>query len=395
MISASQMEAKGGDTVLIFSASTGGGHNLAAQTVQRGLSERGYTVQIIDAFADTSKAFNKLLTKGYKQMVEKVPRLYHLLYNDLDKDTLRRRGIFSLVARFMNPDIMPMMVANKPVLLVSTHPFVTNILGRIKDMGAFDIPIISFVTDYKFHGVYTHPKINAYVVGSPYTKKGMVERGVPAEIIHPYGIPVREAFEKEKAPCEAIDKEVKGTVLLMGGSLGTHHMKKAFKALIKSREKIRIIAVCGNNSSLMDELEHYAQKHTNNKLVQAFGFVDNIPALMDESDVIVSKPGGLTTAEAMVKGIPMIIPYCYPGQEEDNAEYLEASGMGICLEKIDELTDLIDYLIDHKLIIQEMAENMNTEAKTYSPNATLDLCEALIADYKKAALQTNQGDSAE
>ena len=69
--------------------------------------------------------------------------------------------------------------------------------------------------------------------------------------------------------------------------------------------------------------------------------------------------------------------------------------MGICLEKIDELTDLIDYLIDHKLIIQEMAENMNTEAKTYSPNATLDLCEALIADYKKAAPQTNQGDNAE
>ena len=69
--------------------------------------------------------------------------------------------------------------------------------------------------------------------------------------------------------------------------------------------------------------------------------------------------------------------------------------MSICLEKIDELTDLIDYLIDHKLIIQEMAENMNTEAKTYSPNATLDLCETLIADYKKAAPQTNQGDSAE
>lgn len=375
------------DVVMIFSASTGGGHNLAANSLKKGLDERGYDARVINAFGETP-SLNRLVVKGYKDLVEKLPKLYHTFYYQWDKVTKSQKLFFNTITRIMNPELLPMIYDLDPSLIVSTHPFVTNKMGTLKKNGAFSAPILSFVTDYKIHGFYINPIVDAYVVGSEYTKKGMIERGVPADIIFPFGIPIREDFEKPCACVKNAEGDIQGTILMMAGSLGAKQMEKAFRAVMKVDKHIRLIVICGQNEKMGKNLQKIAESFENsNKIVEIHGFVENVSELMDQSDIIVTKPGGLTTTESIVKGIPMLIPFYYPGQEEDNVEFIVESGMGIKVEDMNRMTEMIEFLLDNNIIIHEMSRNMSENAKTLSRKSTLDLCEKMIADYNKTGLK--------
>ncbi|WP_373482331.1 glycosyltransferase [Acetobacterium sp.] len=380
--------------VFIFTASTGAGHNLAAQSLKESLDETGYQTEVYDAFKETNITLDRLITKGYQQMVVNVPKLYEQMYNQFNNMNHFQQGIFQVLTKVMNPDIVPLINSGKPDLIITTHPFVTNVLGTLKEHSAFDVPVLSIVTDYKIHTLYLKKMIDAYVVGSDYTKQTMVEKGVAAEIIYPYGIPIRQTFLTNNHLERKELSDVAGTILLMAGSLGTKQMEKAFSSLLKVKEKIRIIVVCGNNAKIERDIKNlYAWEKPADKIVEIHGFVNNVSELMDESDAIISKPGGLTTTEAIVKNIPMIIPFYYPGQEEENADYLVDGGMAIKVDKIKDLTSMVDFLFENKYIIKRMSENMSEEAQKRSMSKTIELCKNLIAAYTtRKALPEPQAD---
>lgn len=380
--------------VFIFTASTGAGHNLAAQSLKESLDKVGYQTEIYDAFKETNITLDRLITKGYQQMVVNVPKLYEQMYNQFNNMNHFQQGIFQVLTKVMNPDIVPLIKSGRPDLIITTHPFVTNVLGTLKEHNAFDVPVLSIVTDYKIHTLYLKKMIDAYVVGSDYTKQTMVDKGVAAEIIYPYGIPIRQTFLSNNHLERQEPTDVVGTILLMAGSLGTKQMEKAFSSLLKVKEKIRIIVVCGNNAKIERDIKNlYAWEKPEDKVVEIHGFVNNVSDLMDESDAIISKPGGLTTTEAIVKNIPMIIPFYYPGQEEENADYLVDGGMAIKVDKIKDLTSMVDFLFENKYIIKRMSENMSEEAQKRSMTKTIELCHSLIAAHtEKKALPEPQAD---
>lgn len=366
--------------VFIFTASTGAGHNLAAQSLKESLDDTGFQTEVYDAFKETNITLDRLITKGYQQMVVNVPKLYEQMYNQFNNMNHFQQGIFQILTKVMNPDIVPLINSGKPDLIITTHPFVTNVLGTLKEHNAFDVPVLSIVTDYKIHTLYLKKMIDAYVVGSDYTKQTMVEKGVAEEIIYPYGIPIRQTFLTNNHLERKEISDVAGTILLMAGSLGSKQMEKAFSSLLKVKEKIRIIVVCGNNAKIEKEIKSlYARETDDDKIVEIHGFVNNVSELMDQSDAIISKPGGLTTTEAIVKNIPMIIPFYYPGQEEENADYLVDGGMAIKVDKIKDLTSMVDFLFENKYIIKRMSENMSEEAQKRSMSKTIELCKNLIA----------------
>jgi processive 1,2-diacylglycerol beta-glucosyltransferase len=380
--------------VFIFTASTGAGHNLAAQSLKESLDEAGYQTEVYDAFKETNITLDRLITKGYQQMVVNVPKLYEQMYNQFNNMNHFQQGIFQVLTKVMNPDIVPLINSGKPDLIITTHPFVTNVLGTLKEHNAFDVPVLSIVTDYKIHTLYLKKMIDAYVVGSDYTKQTMVAKGVAEEIIYPYGIPIRQTFLTNNHLERKEISDVAGTILLMAGSLGSKQMEKAFSSLLKVKEKIRIIVVCGNNAKIEKEIKNlYARETGADKIVEIHGFVNNVSELMDQSDAIISKPGGLTTTEAIVKNIPMIIPFYYPGQEEENADYLVDGGMAIKVDKIKDLTSMVDFLFENKYIIKRMSENMSEEAQKRSMSKTIELCKDLIAAYTtRKALPEPQAD---
>lgn len=371
--------------VCIFTASTGGGHNLAAQSVQQALIEKGISSAIYDTFKDSNPLLNKMVVKGYEQMVEIAPVLYRVIYQQFNLMTSFQKRILDTVSYFVNPDIVSIIKRDQPSLMISTHPYVTYLLVGLKEHGVFDVPIISFVTDYKVHGLYVGRLADAYIVATGYTKKTLIDKDVPEEIIYPYGIPIRQEFLKK-----LIDKNREKddapelTVLLMAGSLGGKQLETAFNSLMRIENKLRIIVVCGKNKKIKTSIEQLVQTYgSNNKEISIYGFVDNISQLMDEADALITKPGGLTTTEAIIKNMPMIIPYVYPGQEEENADFLVANGMAIRADKVSDLTEIISFLISHKFVMDRMMKNMSHSASNYSLDNTVELCIKMIETYEK------------
>ncbi len=361
---------------LIYTGTTGAGHTLAALSLKKALEKAGHQAIIIDAFEENSDLLNRIVSKGYQRLVDYLPYLYKFLYKEFDFESKSTEAVLAQSARLLKEDLLSDIETYNPNLIISTHPIITNILGRLKDKKEFSKPILSFITDYIIHDVYLKDSINAYVVGSEYTKQTMLDRGVNQDIIFPYGIPIRDEFKNNY-----LKEEDKNSfhILLMAGSLGSRQLKKAFKAIIKANSNLKITVVCGKNEHLKEVVEHISQNVQDNIEVNVIGFTDKISELMESADIIVTKPGGLTSTEAISKNIPIIIPYTYPGQEEENAKYLEESGLAIIVDNIKDLTGLIDDLANNPELIKKMSKAMKNTAESFSIDKTVELCEKLAS----------------
>ncbi|SHE94746.1 MGDG synthase family glycosyltransferase [Alkalibacter saccharofermentans] len=363
--------------VLIFTASTGGGHNIAANSLKEHFEASGYEAAIFDAFKETNLLLDKVISRGYEKILSLSPRTYGRMYRAANNKTLSHY-IVALITDVMEKNMMGIINENNPDLIIATHPLVTNVLGTLKEDREFDVPIISIVTDYMIHRAYIHDQIDAYVAGSEYTKETIIKKGVDEKKIHTYGIPVRKSF-LDHTTIAVKDYSVDLSVLLMAGSMGTAHMEKAFLSLISSKHNLKIIVVCGKNDKVKSRIDKIMEDEHLNKIVEVYGFVENIPELMDRGDVIITKPGGLTTTESIIKNIPMIIPYYIPGQEEENTDFLVETGMAIKVDKIKDLTNVVDYLVHNKDILDSMAQNMSEMAKEQSIDRIIALGSELIA----------------
>lgn len=366
--------------VLIFSASTGGGHNIAAKSLRENFKSAGYEAVIYDAFKETSNALDTLISKGYEKIVNFSPSTYGRLYKVANNKIVTHYGI-AIITELTEKSLLKIINQENPDLIVVTHPLVTNVLGTLKGAKEFDTPIISIVTDYMIHRAYINDEISAYIVGSDYTKRSMVNRGVDEDKIYTYGIPVRKSF-LDYSGNVVKDYDVDLSVLLMGGSMGLSQVEKALSSLLKSSHFLRIIVVCGNNEKMKKRIERIVEEKNITNKIEIYGFVEHIPELMDKADVIITKPGGLTTTEAIIKNIPMIIPYFIPGQEEENADFLVETGMAITVGKIKELSDVVDYLVANKDILDNMAKNMSELAKKQSIERIIRLGNELIEKVK-------------
>ncbi|QZY56389.1 MGDG synthase family glycosyltransferase [Crassaminicella profunda] len=365
--------------LLIFTASTGGGHNQAAGSLEELFEANGYDVVILDALKEANKVINCIITDGYELLVKRLPKAYRELYRKSDGKKINL-GMVHVITKLMEEKIYHLIQENQPDIIIATHPFVVNIIGELKRKGKISIPFMSIVTDYKAHQTYIHEKVDAYITGSDYTKIGMIKKGVKEERIFPYGIPIRKEFficsiDKKK------NKEDIFTLLLMGGSMGLKAMEKVLKNIMSSNNKIKIITVCGNNKKLKKKIEKKYQGKFKNKEVFVYGFTKNIPELMEISDVIITKPGGLTVSEAIVKNIPMIIPYVIPGQEEENADFLVQSGVALRAKKIKHIADTIDGLIEKPQELTNMKRKLKDLSKMYDRGSIVQLADELIRKY--------------
>ena len=227
------------------------------------------------------------------------------------------------------------------------------------------------------HQAYINDDIDAYIVGSDYTKETMIKKGVQEGRVYPYGIPVRKSFLDYSGTVKK-DYNVDLSVLLMGGSMGSSQLEKALQSLITTEHYLKIIVVCGNNEKMKKRIEKLVEEDNGAKKIEIYGYVEHIPELMDKADVIITKPGGLTTTESIIKNIPMIVPYYIPGQEEENADFLVETGMAIKVEKIKDLSSVVDHLVMNKDILDSMAKNMSEVAKEQSIEMIIKLGNELI-----------------
>lgn len=363
--------------VLILTASTGGGHNQAAKSLASKFQLYDYDVKVVDILKLTNRVMERLFADGYEILSCSLPTVYRGLYKYSDKQTVNTR-LTKYIYRIFKRKIYKIICEENPDLIVGTHPFMVNVTSNLKQRKRLYIPFISVVTDFKAHCTYFNKYVDAYITGSEYTNLGMINKGIPKDKLHCYGIPIKQEFLLNEDDYE--NKSVDGfSVLLMGGSMGIKAIEKVLKGLVNCKNRLKIIVVCGNNKSLMSRIQ---TEYKDNRDVVVYGFTNEIPKLMSNSDILISKPGGLTVSEAIAKRLPILIPYMLPGQEEENAEFLRNSGIAMVVDDIDEISNLVDNLINEPGILEDMKLKMEDIAQDYSVDSIVKLGERLIRKYK-------------
>ncbi len=362
-------------SIIIVTASTGAGHNQAANSLKARFEERGIYVHIVDMFKATSKGVNALISDGYKILATKMPKAYGAFYKSFDHK-MANQTIFKNA--FLATELRLKWFLNEfqPDLIISTHPFGAPIIGKLKQKGKIGMPFVQIVTDFKAHYAYIHDQVDAYIAASDFTARSLTERGIAAHKVHVYGIPAREEFTQKNY--RKFSKDSPFQLLIMGGSMGLKAIEQAVAELLTFEKKLKMVVVCGNNRELFNKLQRRYDAAIAEGRLEVLGFVDTVHELMDCSDLIISKPGGLTTTEAIHKSIPMIIPFAIPGQEQENTNFLVENEMALEVQNMAELHDHIELLINDVERYQKMVENMNRLAKLYSVDAIVDLCSSLI-----------------
>lgn len=325
--------------ILILSASTGGGHNRTAAALKKAITEKepSAVVMIEDALEYVSHAFNKLVVNGYFFFVKKAPHLYGIAYRMSDK----KSPISSLVntaTEFFGKRLITLIDGFKPDVIVATHPFTANMAACAKKKYSFDIPIISIVTDYAPHRAYINDKIDKYIVSSEEMINSMENvYDIPPERILSLGIPIDNKFYNSVDRRTELEKigfdPDKTTALFMAGSFGVTEVLKIYENIAALENDFQVIIITGNNEKLYNKFTKLIENHPTDKKTHLLKFTDEVEKYMQMADVIITKPGGLTVTESLATGLPMIVFKAYPGQEEDNTDYLIKKGSAVQIKK--------------------------------------------------------------
>ena len=371
--------------ILIFYASYGGGHLSAANSIKNYLSSNyeNIDVELIDCMKYINKPIEKITTTAYNEMAKKAPWAWGKIYSDSQKGplahiTTRSNQVFAI-------KLLRLLREKKPDLIISTHPFGSQMCSYLKRKGKITSKIATILTDFAPH--------DQWLVGSDYTdyffvahnkmKEYLISKNIPENKIFATGIPISnkflETFNTSKILNSLGLKENLKTILFFAGGkfgLGKSRTLEIFNTLVNDFNNIQVIAISGKNKKMYEDFNQIVKAANKTDFIRVFEFVNNVPELMAISDIVITKPGGLTTTESLVSGLPMIIINPIPGQEEENAQFLEHSNIGIWLKKQMNITETISNFISNDAKLKQMKENIK---KISNRNSTKDICTILKA----------------
>lgn len=346
-----------GKKVLVFTAATGGGHLQAASAINEYFTDNGYSVEVVDGLRAASRPVNKVVVGSYLFMARRTPLVFGGLYKWSGTDTGVSRLLRKINSALGKKLFLKINEVN-PDLIITTHPFITEMVSSIKKSGLISTPVMCVVTDYGPHAAWLGSHVDAFITATEDMTPDVEALGVPAEKIYACGIPVHKAFFSDIDKNEILDElgfsTDKTTVLLMAGSFGVESVMTFYKSLIKSTQNMQIIIITGKNEHLFKsfekELEYCDIPH------KLLFFTKEVHKYMRAADLLITKPGGLTVSEALASNLPLAVFDAIPGQEEDNADFLVRHGMGIKLGKHMEEADCVSKLINDKERLNKMKE---------------------------------------
>ena len=310
-------------------------------------------------------------------IIKRTPQLWDYLY---DNPTVVKNidKIRETIHKFNSPKLKNLFDKFKPDAIVCTQAFPCGMVADYKKTYNSNIPLVAVLTDYIPHSYWIYDAVNYYIAPSDEVTLRLIKKGVASEKIKTLGIPFDHKFNQDIAKEEVIQKfNLKPgipTILIMGGGQGLGPIKTIVKSLEKIKLESQEIIVTGANKKLYKSLKRKIKKYK--KKILVLGYVDTINELMSISDVIITKPGGITTAEALAKKLPMIIVKPIPGQEANNAHYLTEKEAAIEIDKTKDINFIIEDLLMNPMRLSRMRGYAGYISK---PNASLDIARLLLA----------------
>ena len=372
--------------ILIFYASYGGGHLNAAKSIHEYIQNhyKDNNMELIDCMKYVSKTVEKITTTAYKEMAKKIPWAWGKIYSDSQKGPLahissRSNMIFAI-------KLLKLLKEKNPDIIISTHPFGSQMCSYLKRKGKINSKIATIMTDFSPHDQWLvgHAYTDYFFVAHDKMKNYLISKNIPEAKVFATGIPISSRFLKQYDKKQILNEfgleENKKIILFFGGGefgLGKTKTIQIFENLVKNFNDIQIIAIAGKNLKMKISFEKIVLDYNKQNSVKILEYTNNVPELMSISDLVVSKPGGLTTSESLASELPMIIINPIPGQEEENAIFLEEKGSGIWIRKNDSSYDIFNNLLSTPTKLEKMKNNTKILAKKYS---TQNICEIILEE---------------
>lgn len=371
--------------ILVFSAAFGNGHLRAAEAVIEGLriKEPSAIVTHIDFGDFLSKRFNSMVKKLYFELIKHSPKLWGKFYYKTSKLDPNSR-IQRFLSQLGRSDFLKYIEEYDPDLIVCTYPTVSSILAQLRLEHILQVPVTTVITDYTVHSHWVHSGVDRYMVACEEVKEMLVTWGILEQRIRVTGIPISPKFEKKidrGLICSKLGiKRDQPVFLVMGAYGSSESTKRICRELADSVVPVQLIVVCGNNKKLYHSLQEIVTD-ARNPLVR-LRYVNNMEELMSVADLIITKAGGLTVTEALTIHLPLVIYKPIPGQEEENAIFVQRVGAGQVAGTEEELEGLLNRYLSYPKEIEKMREKASLALIRRSAEQTVNNMLELIMSPK-------------
>ncbi len=358
--------------ILVIHATAGAGHKKAAEAVFHGLQNKGgHDVRLVDALEYTNPFFKKAYPASYGFLVTRMPWAWGILFAWMDFPWMQ--GVVHAVRRLYNGfnarPLQQFLQHQQFDCIITTQFLSAEVCAYLKRRGQIKSKIICVVTDFDVHRIWINAGIDIYTAACDYTKNKLIALGVPASQVFVTGIPTDPKFARcADVPSLREKLEVKAqelTVLIATGSFGMGPIEQ----LINLLSGYQLLIVCGQNHVLYEHLKRFSSQK-----VHVLGLVDNMDELMSVADVMVTKPGGLSISEALVKKLPMIFFSAIPGQEANNIKVLKTYEVASAPSALSGIIETIDEWNADPRKLDALRQRLSALSK---PNAVADIIELL------------------
>jgi len=370
-----------GPRIAILHATAGSGHRSAAVAIAHAMSTLapGATVREVDTLVFASRFYRSTYAQGYNAMAQRAPKLWGALYSIWSQQRVNRSAgpAREALDRLALRGLVRVVERERPDAIVCTHFLPIEALYPIRGRGRLDVPLHVVITDFTAHPLWAYPHVDRYFVASDEVAEQLAGFGVPRERIEVTGIPVDPRFALRSGR-EAVRQRFgfrtdRPLVLVMGGGAGVGPMSEMAARLAALAVEPQVVVLCGMNARLQRQMEALAE--STHGRVRGMGFTPHVDLLLEAADLAVSKAGGLTCAEALIKGTPMVVFRPTPGQEVGNARYLEAGGAAVHVDALDSVAATVTRWLEDPQALQRARDSA---ARLARPRAAEDVAARVL-----------------
>jgi processive 1,2-diacylglycerol beta-glucosyltransferase len=373
-----------GRKILVLSASVGAGHMRAAEAVELAVRELVPDAEVknFDVLTLTNAVFRRVYAKSYLDLVNKSPHVLGYFYDLMDQPSRsgkNRSDRLRLAVEKLNLRPFLRFLESEPWdLVINTHFLPAEIIASLRKSGRLNVPQATVTTDFETHRLWVNSPCDHYFTATEEGARYLVHWGVLAKNITTTGIPIHPVFRtpKDRTACRAKHGlgNVRPAILQMAGGFGVGPIEKLYRALLDVELPLEVMVVSGRNEAVRAQLEAIPVPERHHAKI--FGFTTDIDELMAAADLVMSKPGGLTTSETLARGAGMVIVNPTPGQEYRNSDFLLENGAAIKVNNIATLAYKVTSLLREPGRLEQLKVNARRLAR---PNAAVDVARRALA----------------
>lgn len=334
--------------ILILTGKFGMGHYSVSKSLCEEIKSKYPNVSVVikDVFDYALPTYSNTIYKAFNVMVNKGSIFYNQVYKITEN---RKYNMNPMFLRYFLPKLDKLVKDVEPNIIISTLPFCSQLISRYKLKYNPSLPLITCITDISSHSEWINENTNCYLVGSNSLKKDLILKGVPENKIFINGIPVKEEFKKTIINNSSNEKQI----LIMGGGLGLLPKSLEFYNQLNSLENVKTTVITGNNTEI------YNMLHDKYENINVLGYTDEVYKYMQQADLILSKPGGITLFESIFSETPLIAFKPFLQQEINNTNFILNNGIGKVLETSpDKCFDRIKKIIYDDTILNVLSNNI-------------------------------------